>query len=93
MQNITNKEKPIASSSIVLREEFDDWALLFDPDTGKVFGLNPVSVLIWKLLDGKHTFDQIKQEITENFNDVSSDVDSEVSSFVKNLEEKGFVKV
>ena len=24
------------------------------PDTGNAFGLNPVGVLIWKLLDGRH---------------------------------------
>ena len=33
-------EKPIANPLIVLREEFDDWAILFDPDTGDAFGLN-----------------------------------------------------
>ena len=28
---------------ISLREEFDDWALLFNPDTGRVVGLTPDS--------------------------------------------------
>jgi hypothetical protein len=28
------QKNPIANPLIVLREEFDDWAILFDPDTG-----------------------------------------------------------
>ena len=32
------KDKPIANPLIVLREEFDDRAILFDPDTGKRHG-------------------------------------------------------
>jgi SynChlorMet cassette protein ScmD len=48
------QKSPIANPLIVLREEFDDWAILFDPDTGNAFGLNPTGVFIWKHLDGKH---------------------------------------
>ena len=42
---------PVANPLIVLREEFDDWAILFDPDTGSAVGINPVGVAIWKVLD------------------------------------------
>ena len=52
---MSRADRPIANPLSVLREEFDDWALLFDPDSGKVVGLNPVSVFIWKRLDGNHT--------------------------------------
>ncbi len=31
---------PVANPSIVFREEFDDWALLFDPDTSESYGIN-----------------------------------------------------
>ena len=31
---MTHEDKPIANPLIVLREEFDDWAILFDPDSG-----------------------------------------------------------
>ena len=43
----------LANPVAVLREEFEDAAVLFDPDTGEGYGLNPVGVFIWKLLDGK----------------------------------------
>ena len=46
---------PVTNPSIVFREEFDDWALLFDPDTGESYGVNPVGAFIWKeLRGGKH---------------------------------------
>ena len=37
-------KKPVANPMVVLREEFDDWALLFDPDTNDIFTIDPVSV-------------------------------------------------
>jgi SynChlorMet cassette protein ScmD len=56
-------EKPVANQLIVLRE--DDWAVLFDPETGNAFGLNPVAVFIWKLLDGKHTMLGVVESIRD----------------------------
>ncbi len=56
---LKNGEKPIANPFVILREEFDDWAVLFDPDTGHGFGLNPTGVYIWKLLDGKHSIEDM----------------------------------
>ena len=35
---------------IVCREEFDGSAILFNPDTGDTYGLNPVALLIWKAI-------------------------------------------
>ena len=45
---IPDNAKPIANPLAVLREEFDNWAILFDPATGNAFGLNPVGVLLRK---------------------------------------------
>ena len=41
-----DKRYPIANSTIVFREEFDDWAILFDPDTNETLGMNPVSAFL-----------------------------------------------
>jgi hypothetical protein len=43
-------DKPVANPLIVLHEEFDDWAILLDPDRGNAFGLNPTGIFVWKLL-------------------------------------------
>ena len=47
--------KPAANPLIVLREEFEDSAILYNPDSGSTFGLNPLGVFIWKRLDGHHS--------------------------------------
>ena len=81
--------KPIANPTVVLREEFDDWAVLFDPDTGDAFGLDPVSVLTWKLLDGKHSSKDIVGQLKENCKDVPDEAESHINEFVDSLLEKG----
>ena len=35
------EQRPIANPSVVLREEFDDWAVLFDSDSGNSLALDP----------------------------------------------------
>jgi SynChlorMet cassette protein ScmD len=84
------KDMPIANPLLVLREEFDDWAILFDPDTGDGFGLNPVSVYIWKCLDGKHVIQDILKKLQENCEDVPENAEQEIEDFVEMLVEKGY---
>jgi SynChlorMet cassette protein ScmD len=90
MEMISKDIIPIANPMIVLREEFDDWAILFDPDTGKAFGINPVAVSIWKLLDGKHTKKDIESAIKGGYKEIPSDMDSQIKDFLEELVEKGF---
>ena len=79
-----------ANPLLVLREEFDDWAVLFDPDTGDAFGLNPVSVFVWKRLDGKHTTQDILKELREESDDVPETAGQDIEDFIKELVEKGY---
>lgn len=87
----TRTDSPIANPMLVLREEFDDWAVLFDPDTGDGFGLNPISVFIWKRLDGKHTIQDIMKEIQEMCEDVPETAEQEVNDFLAELIKRGYV--
>lgn len=77
-------QRPIANPQVVLREEFDDWAILFDPDTGNTFSLNPIGVLIWKQLDGTRTIDGIVGQVREAADAVPADVSSHVRNFIQN---------
>jgi len=88
---LPNSNKPIANPIIVLREEFDDWAILFNPDSGDAHGLNPLGVFVWKKLDGEHAIDDIIEEIKSDCEDVPAEVDKDVSDFVKELTDKGLV--
>ena len=64
-------DKPIANPIVVLREEFDDWAILFNPDTADAIGTNPVGAAVWKRMDGKRSIDDIVSEIKNIFEDAT----------------------
>jgi len=83
--------KPISNPLVVLREEFDDWAVLFNPDTADAVGINPIGVVVWKKMDGKRTLAELVGEVRATFADVPDTVNDEVSAFVDNLVQKGFV--
>jgi len=83
-------KKPVANPNLVLREEFDDWAILFDPDSGDGFGLNPVSVFVWKRLDGEHTSTQILNDIKNHFDNVPDDAENHLQEFIQDLLDRGF---
>jgi SynChlorMet cassette protein ScmD len=84
-------EKPRANPMIVLREEFDDWAVLFDPDSGDAFGLNPIGVHIWKRLDGNHAVKDILRDLQEGYEDVSDEAAGDLQEFIEDLVQRGLV--
>jgi SynChlorMet cassette protein ScmD len=88
---MTAIRKPVANPSLVFREEFDDWAVLFDPETGKAAGLNPVSAFIWKRLDGTNSEEDILRELIEAFEKVPSEAMDHLRTFLDDLEQRGFV--
>jgi SynChlorMet cassette protein ScmD len=82
---------PIANPVAVLREEFDDWAVLFNPDTAAAVGINPVGVAVWKQLDGRHEVAAIVTEIQTRFAEVPGTAECEIAAFIEQLAEHGFV--
>ena len=84
-------DRPIANPIVVLREEFDDWAVLFNPDTADAVGTNPVGVAVWKRMDGKRSLAEIVAEIKASFEDVPDAALQEIDAFVDALAKNGFV--
>ncbi len=82
---------PIANPVAVLREEFDDWAVLFNPDTADAVGVNPVGVAVWKLMDGRRTVEEIAAAIREQFDEVPDTAAEEIRKYIADLAERGFV--
>jgi len=83
--------KPVSNPDVILREEFDDWAILFDPDSGEGYGLNPVSVFIYKWLDDKHTIPEITSELHYGCMNTPGDIEEHTTDFVKELVDKGLM--
>ena len=92
MTECTQPEPPRQNPMVVFREEFDDWAVLFDPDTGETYGLDPVSVFVWKKLDGKHSIKKILAELDEACIDgIPKEAVKDVNDFVDDLTSKGLI--
>jgi hypothetical protein len=77
---------------ISLREEFDDWALLFNPDTGKAVGLNPTGVTIWKCLAEGRDLSGIIQVMDEEYEPLPDDPAEDIRSFCEQIIRLGYAK-
>ena len=84
-------QKPMVNPVVVLRKEFDDWAVLFNPDTAEAVGINPVGVTIWELLTADSSLLDIIENIKENFADVPGSAAEDIQSFINDLTERGFI--
>jgi SynChlorMet cassette protein ScmD len=78
---------------VVLREEFDDWAVLYNPDNAEAVGTNPIGVEIWKNLDGKRSVDDIVAGIQKEYNNISENVDTDIQAFIQKLLEHGLIGI
>jgi SynChlorMet cassette protein ScmD len=88
---MTDISKPIANPTMVFREEFDDWAVLFDPDSGEAYGLDPVGAFIWKRLDGNHTLTEIIEELrAECEGGLPEEAPGEITTFIEKLQKRGY---
>jgi hypothetical protein len=70
---------------LVLREESDDCALLFDPDAGRVHLLNPPAVAVWKLLDGRRTLREVLAALADEFDGMEPAAASQVVALARAL--------
>ena len=79
--------------TMVLREESDNCALLFDPDSARVHLLNPTAVAIWKLLDGRRSQAEIVTLLAEQFDGMGESAEEQVLALSRSLAELGAVGV
>ena len=82
---------PQIHPEVVLNEEFDDWVLLFLPATGEVVGLEPVGLLIWKMIDGRRTVAEIATAVAAQCSDAPTTVPEETLAFMQDLNRRLFI--
>ena len=83
-------DRPVANPNVVLQMNFDDWAVLFNPDTADAVGTNPVGVAVWKQLDGRRSLKEIVETIGKSFDDTPDTLFEEIAAFINTLAENGF---
>lgn len=88
---MNSDEKWVVNPEVVLREESDDWALLFDAATGQVVGVNPVGAAIWRLMDGNHSLEEIASKLQAEFSGTPENLKNEIQAFFDSLVERGFI--
>ena len=84
---------PLRNPDIVFREEFDDWGVLFDPETGNAVALDPVAVFYWKHLDGLNDKKKLVEILKTECEDVPEDAPEHLDKFIKELKDSGFISL
>ena len=83
---------PIVNPAIVFRQEFDNWALLYEPDTGKTFGLDPASSFVWEQFNGENTKSMILKALDEACEGgIPEEASTHYDHFLKDLEKHGLI--
>jgi len=82
---------PVQNPMVVLREEFDDWAVLYNPDTAQAVGLSPTAVAVWKLIDGRRDVQGIIAGATAGYSGVPETAGDEVRELLDGFLREGFV--
>lgn len=86
-------DTPAAHPEVVIREEFDNWAVLFQPESGEAVGAGPVGVAIFRLLDGQRSLAQVAAEIEALCEDAPATALEDTLAFVQDLERRRFVRL
>ena len=89
-----NTSRYIQNPDVNIREEDEDGALLFNPDTDSVKLLNSTCLYIWKLLKNELSETEIIDSFKNDFTDVPEDqVATDVDEFITHMVDSGFIGV
>lgn len=84
----------LRNPDVVLREEDEDGALLFNPDTNQVRVLNATAVFLWHLCDGSKAVGDMAAALKNHFEDVpEKQAEDHVKSFMDDMTANGFIGV
>lgn len=75
----------------ILWRELDGEAVLLNPKAGCSYNLNHVGTLIWKMLDGSHTAEQIAAAICEAYEVEYAQALSDVETIIAELSENALL--
>lgn len=79
---------------VVFRELGDgEGGVLLHLVTGQYYGLNVTGALIWSLLDGRRTLEEIVAEIRTRVKDAPAGLAEDVMGFIGHLRERALVDI
>jgi hypothetical protein len=74
-----------------VHRNLSEGAVVLHLGTGQYHGLNPIGALIWGLLDGERTVEEIVALVRERVTGAPQKLSSDVASFIDGLRERGLV--
>lgn len=80
-----------ANPEVVFHEEFEDWALLYQPLFDEAMATGPMGVAVWKALDGRHSLAEIAAEFKAECEDTPDSILEDILAFSLDLYRYMFV--
>lgn len=92
MTSPINPSRYVRNPDVILRDEDEDGALLFNPDTNQVLVLNATAVCVWKQCDGTRDVPALIAAVKTEFEAVpEATVEADVETFVTRMAAGGFL--
>jgi len=88
---LTVPDRPTRNPAAVRDDGEDGWTLLVNPDTAGAMAVNAAGVLIWSLVGGKRTAEEIVAAAKHRFPDAPDSVGNDVPAYLTKLTEGGFI--
>jgi hypothetical protein len=81
----------LRKSGIQLQEEPDKWGFLYDPERDSSYGLNGISIFIWKQLELNLTFNQLIDKVKTIFVNIPPEIETEIMVLLAGFAGKGLI--
>ena len=84
-------DQPFANPIVILRDDFDDAAILFHPHLGEAIPATGVALDLWRALDGRRTLGEIADALSAQYDQSPAVVLEDVLAFTQELYRRLFV--
>jgi hypothetical protein len=91
-EQIMDDQRYVRNPDVGMREEDEDGALLFNPDTNQVQVINPTGLFIWNLCDGSRSLNAIAEAMQQEFEGAPADeMEKDLKEFIDVMVAVGFI--
>jgi hypothetical protein len=91
MEGITLAKIPVANPAVLSRDGLDEGKVMVNCDTGAAIAVNRTGSLIWTLIDGHRTADEIAEAVRRSFGNAPDTVREDVAALLVTFAEDGFI--
>lgn len=86
------KDVTYVKAKQIEEQNLADEAMLYDTNTDYIHVLNPAAQEIWKMLDGKHSRDDIVKHFIQNYSqEDEKKLKKDIEEAISNMLEKGVI--